>query len=221
MTVVVNNAVYAEGNGTSPSVALSVSGSDRCLFIGLKTIGGPTVSSPQVDGFTLTPIITDAGNDIYSYLYIAPATGSRTVQMTLDAASDWGLLVASLTGVHQSSPIGTAASAQNTEAVSISQSVTGVANGLVLDFASLVVDTISPGAGQTRYPASGSQGNSMNGGFRSIGMSAKSGTGSVTSSWSAAFTAGDNYLIVVPFLPSAGGGGASVTNQNLLLMGIG
>lgn len=145
------------------------------------------------------------------------------MQMTLSGTSQWGLLVASLTGVHQSSPIGTAIKATNTEAASISQAVTGVTDGLVLDFATLVMDAMTAAAGQTRYPTSAPNGDSYFETFVSIGISAKSGAGAVTMQWNATGgpTFGDNTLIAVPFHPSAGGGGGSSSNQNLLTLGVG
>lgn len=222
MAVIVSNAVFAWGNGTTAQASLSVSGADRALFIGLAPNSNPTVSSPVVDGSPLTLIEAETLLDAYSYYFIAPNTGTRTVSITLSAAVNWGLLVASLTGVHQSSPIGTPVSNQNTEQAGITTSATGVADGLVLDFSKLIIDVMNPGAGQTRYPTSGDQGNSYFGGFQSIGMSAKGGTGSVSMSWdSVGGTFGDNYHIVVPFLPSVGGGSSSSSNQNLLLMGVG
>lgn len=220
MTVAVANSVFAHGLSDTPQASLSVSGSDRCLFVGLKVTGGPTVSSPQVDGFALTPIYTNPDWDFYTYLYIAPATGTRTVQMSAIGSGDWALFVAALTGVHQSSPIGTAIQATNVEQASISQAVTGVADGLVMDFAFMVNGAITPGAGQTRYPTTPPNGDLFNDFSVSAGMSAKSGTGSVTTSWSCAESFGDNFILVVPFLPSAGGG-ASLSNQNLTLLGIG
>lgn len=222
MAVAVNNWAIGAGNGTTASASISVSGADRCLWIGLKVLGGHAVTSPQIDGFALTPVFTDAANDIYSYLYIAPATGTRTIQMTIASATDWCVLVTSLTGVHQSSPIGTPLMGANSELTAVSQAVTGVANGLVMDFAWMVRDVIVPGAGQTRYPTSAPQGDSFTSGQYSCGMSSKTGTGSVTMSWSADMSFGDNFCIAVPFLPAAGGGGGgSGTNQNFLLLGIG
>lgn len=221
MSVVVSNFAFATGESNTPSCALSVSGSDRALWIGLKTVGGPTVSSPQVDGFALTEVLNNVGNDIYSYLYVAPTTGSRTVQFTLSGSHFWALCVASLTGVHQSSPIGTPLFNNNSEATSISQAVTGVADGLVMDFGFMANDAINPGAGQTRYPTSAPRGDSFNGGFFSVGMSAKGGSGAVTMEWAASASFGDNLIIACPFHPSAGGGGGASSNQNFLLLGVG
>jgi len=210
------------GNSTTASGSITVSGANTCLFIGLKTFGNPTVSSPQVDGFSLTPIVTDPTFDIYTYLYVAPSAGSRTVQMTMSAANDWGLIIACLNGVDQSTPTGTAQEGHSTEATSVtSPSITGVTDGLILDFASMVNDAMTAGGSQTRYPTSGAQGDSYFGGFNSIGMSAKSAVGATTMSWTASATFGDNSVIAVPFRPAAGGGGASLSNQNILLLGIG
>jgi hypothetical protein len=221
VSVVVANSVFAHDLSDTPQASLSVTGSDRCLFVALKVTGGPTVASPQVDGFALTPIYTNPDWDIYTYLYVAPATGTRTVQMTATGGGDWAMFVAALTGVHQSSPVGTAVPATNSEVTSISQSVTGVADGLVMDFAFMVSGAITPGAGQTRFPTSVPNGDLFNDFSFSAGISSKSGSGSVSTSWNCAASGGDSYLVVIPFLPSAGGGGGNVSNQNLLLMGIG
>lgn len=221
MAVAYSNSVFAQSNGTTANATLSISGSDRAVIVGLKTFGGPTVSNPLFEGVAMTTIVADTTNDLYLYYLLNPPTGSRTANITMSAANEWGLLVVSLTGVHQTVPIGTAAQNQNSEVSPISASATGVTDGLVLDFVQMVAFDLTPGVGQTRYPTSAPNGDSYFGGAVCIGMSVKSGTGSVAMSWSTTESFGDNAIIAVPILPSAGGGGGPVRNQSLMLMGVG
>jgi hypothetical protein len=157
----------------------------------------------------MTNIVADTSNDIYLYYVLNPATGSRSASITMSSANEWGMLVVAVTGVHQTTAIGTPVQNSNSEVSPISASATGVADGLVLDFVQMVTfDPMTEGVGQTRYPASAPNGDSYFGGAVSIGMSLKSGTGSVSMSWTTAVPLGDNTIIAVPILPSAGGGGS-------------
>lgn len=205
MAVTYDNAGTNEGNSTNPNASITIAGANRFALIGLKVQNGPTISAATIGGNAMTLVAQQ--DDLYVYRYINPGTGAQAISFTISGANDWVVGAVSFNGVDQTTPIGTPAQITNTLQTSISQSVTGTADGMIVDTAFMVNDTMAAAAGQTERVSRDSFGSL----FASFGMSTKPGSaGSVTMQWDALATFGDNALIVVPLLAAAGAAGASV-----------
>lgn len=104
-----NGGAYAQ----SASADITISGDNRILFVVAETYDGRTVSSVTHDGTALTRIgtpyqvSTSSGNVYISVYYlIAPATGTKTITVTLDSDGTWCFWSAvAYTGVKQTNPI--------------------------------------------------------------------------------------------------------------------
>lgn len=208
MAVAYVTANSANGSSTNPSVNVTVSGTNTLAIVGLQTLGGPAVSNPLIGAGTLTQITGSPVGETYLYRYTAPSAGSQTAQFTLDVSSDWAIGVVILEGVDQATPVGTAVTDSNSEGTSLSAVVSSAVGGMAVDVAFMVAGSLTVGAGQTQRVTQ----DSFNSGLVSFGMSTEPGAASVTMSWSAAETFGDNALIAVPVNAAAAGG----SNANLL-----
>ena len=179
----------SSGQTTTASVTIShtASGSNRLMLVGVsmtkETGGVPSVSTITYNGAPLTLVGSQATSDnkgrIEIWRLIAPATGTHDVVGTLSGAPDGATVgVITFTGVNQSTPLGSFASAVGDSAAA-SVTVTSGANELVFD--TLVVEgsankDLVPGGGQTerwdlfQAPAANG-GASTEVGAASIGMS--------------------------------------------------
>lgn len=217
----------ASGNATGTSLAYShtVSGSDRVLIVGVTLYSNSTqtVSTVTYNGvsMTLIPSCTAEANDlrVEQWYLVAPATGANNVVVTPTATTPAiSSVAASFTGVDQSTPIGTCATATGTS-TGPSVNVTSAAGEVVVDTMAFWGSGSSP---------SGTQGASQT--FRDDdfydhafgrfynAVSTEAGAGTVTMSW----TIDDNHnwaIAGTPLKEASGGGGGTV--RNLLLMGVG
>lgn len=147
---------------------------------------------------------------ITTFYLVAPATGSNTVSVTPSGGLfDFGACAISLSDVHQTVPLGTAANAtgyDTTPTVTVS-SATGelVVDGLVI----MNSGTLTVGAGQTQRwntPTANA--------FIRYAGSTESGAASTTMSWSN--SSSQTWAIVaVPIKPTGGGsGGPNITGAH-------
>lgn len=179
---------------SSQSVSKTTSGSNRCAVIHIGTAPQTAdVSAVTYGGSAATEIITLNGGATTEelaalYRYLAPPTGSTTVQVTWDEAAYGAFGVSSYSGVDQTTPTSGA----------VSTSTTGVSTGITLNVSSatddMVVDCckIYRGGGQATAGASQTQVfNTSDGSFGEYASgSYEAGASTVTMSWSWASSAG-------------------------------
>src|SRR5207249_4996390 len=173
------------GGTSTTSWAHTTSGTNRVLVVGVSwaNITTRTVTSVTYGVQTMTSAgsAVNAGNAGAEIFYlVAPAVGSNTVTVTLSGSAN-SLVggAVTLTGVNQTTPLGTFASATGTSATP-SVNATSNTGETVIDTVSLTSSgaiTVGVG-GQTQQWQAGTSG-------RGAG-STKPGTSSVTMSWNSA-----------------------------------
>ncbi|MGH7408186.1 MAG: DUF2341 domain-containing protein [Candidatus Methylomirabilales bacterium] len=193
-------AMDAVSTGTTATSSLTIShttsGTNRLMLVGVSITddgagGAPSVSSITYNGVGLSSVGSRATSDssarIEIWRLVAPATGANNVVVTLSSdphAMTVGVMT--FTGVDQSTPLGTFASATSDITSSVSVAVASAAGELVFD--TMVLESSSnrdliPGAGQTErwdlFQAGLAGETSSNG-----GGSTAAGAASVTMSWS-------------------------------------
>jgi hypothetical protein len=220
MTVATSNGAGASANGVSSvSWSHTIGGSDRYLVvaIGYTFSGGSVVSGVTVGGNAATLIARDvfAGSSNFRidlWGYTAPPTGAQTIQVTFPlTASDVYANSSNYTGVHQSAPLGTPATANGNSAAP-SVAVGSAADELVVDgvyhngTATLTVDGSQTQRWQGDPPANDG----------TTGHSTEAGAASVTMSWSLSPSA--EWAIALVALKPAG---AAARVSTLAMMGCG
>ena len=191
---------------TSLSFSLTTSGSNRVL-LGSSQIYTNTesITGMTYNGAALTDIASSTTGGTASTMTVnqryrvAPSTGANTFQCTYSGTSSFEVFCAavSMTGVDQSTPIGTAVT-QFGVSTTPSVTVTSEANGLVVDSVAIeYFGALSVGAGQSqRWNDVGS------GGYLKHAGSTEPGAASVTMSWS--YGTSTNWAnIATPFKPVA------------------
>lgn len=202
----------ATAQGTSANISHTCSGSDRLLIVTVGTDGrAQSVTSATYNGVALTRAIrrqhtnTDAFAGFEELWYLVnPATGTNTLVLNLSTSMQVQAVISSYTGVHQSTPLGTAVGA---DGVSTGPSVIVGSAGdeLVVDGLGFYKDpaaasTLTPGAGQTRNGTQVSFANN----FVHGSSSREAGAASVTMSWTSSQS--DNWVLVaVPIKPAGAG----------------
>jgi uncharacterized repeat protein (TIGR01451 family) len=208
------------GTGTTPTFSSHTwshttgTGSNRLLLVGVSLESdsqGTTVSSVTYSGQSLTragfqqSIDNEARMEIWRL--INPPSGTANVVVTLNQACDDALVVVASTfsGVHQTTPLGTFASAQSDQgdlAPQPSLSLASASGELVFDMLALDdADSVtSPGGGQTQR-LNLTQGDSDSG--ITGAASTKAGASSVSLSWA---TSPDSWALgAVPIKPATTG----------------
>jgi len=93
----------------SDSLAHTCTGSNLVLIAGITVDRSVTISSFQYNGVNMTLIDSQNDGTHFQFLYrlVAPATGTHNISVTLSAAARWSMFGLSLTGVDQTTPLGT------------------------------------------------------------------------------------------------------------------
>lgn len=221
MPVVFDAASNGQGGVvTTLNINHTCTGTDRLLVVGCSINSGASasVSGVTYNGVSMTsagaaPI--DGGNTEVSLWYlVAPATGSNTIAITITGTiSGISAGGVSFTGVHQTTPVGTYASATG-NSTTATVNVTSATNEMVVDVCGcFFTSTLSVGAGQTqRFNAQA--------GFVVTGAgSTEAGASSVTMSWTLS-TSGNWAIAALPVKEATGGGGGGAVNR-LMLLGVG
>lgn len=180
-------------NISSLSWSQTCSGADRVLTVGVNIfdVAAPpieTVSSITYPaGTNLTVIgsgITNGFNRVEQWRLIAPATGANTVLVTITSVVEALTAGAvSATAAHQTTPVGTQATASGTS-TDPSVAVAAATNDLVVDAVQTGALTLTVGAGQTQR---------WNNVTNSGAGSTKPGAATVTMSWSTPLS--DDWVI--------------------------
>jgi len=144
------------GTVNGASLTHTASGSNRlailCLTFG--GVSGDTATAHTYGGVNM-PLIggsAASGGGAYLYQLVAPATGSATVSLSFNQfVTDVRFGVVTLTGVHQTTPLGTLASALNDNAGPASVNVSTAVDDWVIDCMKGGNSSVSitVGAGQT------------------------------------------------------------------------
>lgn len=200
----VSQADETAGDGVL-SVSHTSSGSNRAVFAGSSnSFGAAHTSASMTYGGTGMTEMWDLDFNVFGnagYRLAGQATGVQTVTSTLDAndVADHALGVVSMTGVDQTSPVGTPASATGSSGTaSVTVGSVG-ADDLVVDQVVWNASTPTIGADQTqRYSVDGG------GGFLITRGSTQPGTAGGVMSWTA--SSSDWGIGAVAFKPAAGKG---------------
>lgn len=170
-------------SASSLSVSHTTSGTDRLMLVGVtwNKDGATNLTSVTYGGVGLTQVIeANRDTEVYSEIWrlIGPATGTANVVATLNGSSK-GMVVGVVTfnEVHQSVPLGTAAS-QSGDASSGSITVSSETGGMVFDTMAVKLRTPNENAGQTERWTIDSTNENRGGG------STEPGAASVTMGWS-------------------------------------
>lgn len=205
----------AEGVGVSSLTwSHTCTGADRCLVVGVSLYDSAVVvSSVTYAGVAMTSVGSASRLNAKMHLWrlIAPATGANNIIVTLDAANDVVGGAESATGVDQTTPLGTFASATGSSTAP-TVDVSAAADDLVVD--TLGADsgaTATVGAGQTqRWNRSGAP--------IPIGAgSTEPGAATVTMSWT--LSAAGAWAIGCAALKAAAA--AAPPLRTLTLLGVG
>ena len=201
-------------NGTGPFTwSHTCSGSDRFLIVGIAHYdSGDSVSGVTYDGVAMTAVPLGATSNGTSYLcfitlyyLIAPNTGTHDIVVSVTGGVfDFGAGATSYTDVHQTTPLGPAATAIGTSTTP-SVTVSSAVNEIVFDSLSIIHDgTLSVGADQTQ------RWNSITpNGYLKYAGSTENGAASTTMSW--ANSNSQTWAIAaVSIKPVGGGGGSSI-----------
>lgn len=189
-----NAASTAFADATSVSWSHTVSGSDRLLIMGISTSDQASVTGMTYAGTSLTNILatlTSVNVRVQSRSLVAPATGTNTATITIDIDRRITGRAHSYTGVHQTTPLGTVATATGTSTAP-SVAVSGTTDDLVEDEmgwnSEELGTTASVGPGQTQRT------NNNDSPEERGASSTEPGAASVTMSWT--LSASRNWAII-------------------------
>lgn len=218
MAIAFDAATNAQGNSASSlTYAHTVSGSDRVLYVLFWAFDSVSVSAPS--GVTYAGVsMTKIAEQVYGvasrqnmsvWRLIAPATGTNNVVVTCAATqAELNGTALSYTGVHQTTPEGTAVTAASSTGTA-TVSVTSVASGeVVVGGVGVFNRTLTVGSGQTQrsYVSNG-------GGNDTSMTSDESGTGTVTHEYT--LSSGQGWGIAAWAVKPSGGGGGGFTSKGL------
>jgi hypothetical protein len=179
---------------TNLSFPKTNTGSNLSLFVCISH--RTTITGVTYNGVALTQVGTTLTADSRSldmWHLIAPASGAHNVVISSSAGIFGHAVALSFTGVHQTVPLGTPATADGEFGAPRTVTVTGVANGMVVDCMTIEDSTPTVGGGQTeRYHVAY---------WQHLASSTSVATGSVGMTWT--FADDYNAAIAVPILPAA------------------
>lgn len=125
MAIAYDNATHNAFSSTSPSFSHTCSGSDRLLVLGIWC-GADNITAASYNSVSMTFINkvamsgAAAGQYIYLYYLVNPASGSNTVSVTATGSPGVYVSAVSYTGVKQTSPL----ESNNTQSVSSTTTLT-------------------------------------------------------------------------------------------------
>lgn len=171
---------------TSVSVSHTFSGSNRAAHVSVTWFSDIDIQSLTVNGsstgvtqLAASAHTNDTRDRIATYKVVAPPTGSITVQANWGSAIHYpSIEVVSLTGVDQTTPTGTVATAEGT-GTTATVDVSSASGEFVIDGVRAATSSITVGAGQT----SRAENENWEGNEISAGTSTEAGAASVTMSW--------------------------------------
>jgi hypothetical protein len=212
--VAVDTVTSGQGLAATITVSHTTSGTDRLMLVGISatqyTASAPAISTVTYNGVALSFVGTlngggSYGETVWIYQLVAPATGTFNVVASFSTAPSNGAVVAAVTftGVNQSTPLGTFASAAGISGTTASVNASSASGELVFDtIAYWGCNSVTVGAGQTQQ---WNVNYCVPGHITGAG-STKPGAASVTMSWTLQYSS--SWTIgAVPIKPA----GCSVT----------
>lgn len=184
-------------NGKSSTLTWShtvgAAGSDRILVVGVSLKTNTVVSGVTYGGQALalvpnSAVVHSGGKRVELWYKVAPLTGANNVVVSMPSSVHMIGGATSWTGVHQTTPLGTAATAALTTGTG-TVDVTSVSGDVVVDTLS-TASTMTVGAGQTQ------RWNLSQAGFKGAGSTEDATTTTTTMSWT--FVSGDWAITAVP-----------------------
>jgi hypothetical protein len=222
----IHGSTWSTGNVASLTTSsFTIGGSDRYLVAGVCSGAGTPVNPTEArwggsGGTLMTKESTtlDVGATFKTSMYrlLAPTAQTSTLYCLWPSNQDETALGGiSFTGVDQTTPVRSSASATGTGSPTVN--VTTVADDMVVDVmwageATGTSTTLAVGGSQTsRIEIEGTD----LGGFEALGMSHETATGtSVTMSWTITDATTNNWGIrALPLIPAAAAGGGARTSQ--------
>ena len=209
----VSTGATAAGGAASFTFSHTVaSGSDRATVFRIANSGNVAVSGVTYGGVAAAQVPgadSAAGSSFIRtdiWRLVAPAVSTADVVVTFASSARGCAQAATYSGVHQTTPHGTAAAAGGSS-LTPSVAVTSAAGELVVDIAATrdETKTLTPGAGQTEEPAGGFVGASGAGSTSvQAAASREDGAASVTMSWTNSVSS-SWAISAVPLKPATGG----------------
>jgi hypothetical protein len=205
---------------SSISFNLTVSGSDRLIWIATMFYQNTDtfVSGVTYNGVSATEIPSSAVNNgslyLRAYTLTAPATGLNAVQVNYggNAAFDIGVVAVSFTGVDQTTPLGTAVTATNSNTTPSATVASVTADDFVVDIMGIAHSgTLTVGANQTQ------RANTTAAGFYKYAASTQDGADGGVMSWSNS----TSQAWAISAVPIKAVASAASLPHHLLLLGVG
>ncbi len=192
MTITNTGTSNGVGSGTSLTISHTVgAGNLQAVFFMFSFFGSPSSVSATFAGIAMTQVAALAG--LFIYRLTNPPMGTNNAVASATGGSASRGVVVSYSGVHQTSPNGTAVTGSGSGAGSDpSVSVSSAAGKLVIDFVHTqrtlsAAIGLNIGAGQTNiYTTPGLVSDSNDG---AIGASYEAGAGTNTMTWALTTTA--------------------------------
>lgn len=196
-------------------------GTDRCavVYVG-EGNAGVTLSGITYGGAATTAVSSATNGDVKAYLhrYVAPATGSTDVVVTLSGSGKGSAGVATFEGVDQTTPIRTnstdsATGVSTSASVTVDPSAVGDMAVAAVSYASSSAVTLNAGPTSVFILESSLGSESWGGGAYAAGAA------TVALTWTGA---NDIWAVAGGSLQAAsGGGGGGSSPRTLMLMGVG
>lgn len=193
-------------NSTSMTHNHTCSGSNRVLYVGFNPRGGSFADTITYNGVAMTELTQQAYSfgqaGIQLFRLVNPDTGSNAIVATCSISNtEMNMVSVSYTGVHQTTPDGTPASAfADADNGPMTVNVASVNSGeLVIDYVGPFFPLTAPTTTQTIRGVLDDTASS--GAYN--GMSEKSATGTVTMSWTLTTTPKDWAIIAVAVKPAS------------------
>ena len=227
-TVVTSASGGSSSSTTATTTSFTVSGTNTFLICTVATqdinrTGQSVVMSNGSTALTVLDVHNFDNSGLQArvevWALVAPPAGSTTVTVTLNGVTAVAIGCAQLSGVDQSTPIGTLTAnggSSNTSSVTTA-SATGE---LAMDFLSLRTGTvgITEGSGQTNLVEKQS---GTGAGQVTVAMSSKAGASSVNLTWTVDDATVKSWSVFGASIKPAAGGGGTPVPRGLLLVNVG
>lgn len=207
-------------NVNSLTFSHTVSGSDTILFVGISNNGNPpiAISGVTYNGSAMTAVWNTKGTCFYVgsalFYIINPTTGTNNVVISWTSTSGYVSAGAvSMTGVHQTVPLGTGTTASGPfQTVGPATTTVSSATGevVICCCGNLWASISTSETSQVEIEYYGS--------MESLGISTTAGAASVSPAWSGTGGYNEWHIGAVPVKPAAGGGSSVFANHYRMLL---
>lgn len=204
------------GNGTW-NISHTVAGSDRYLIVAIAG-GTQNIVGVTYNGSAMTSLIEQVSGAAPLYRVrlfglVAPSTGTANIAINTSggAPNVFAAVASSWTGVDQSTPTGTAVSANlGAAGTTISVNATSASGEVVVDGVFVYNRTLTVDSGQTQLGTVNNVDDTVR-----CSSSYEAGAGTTTMSWTISSSTQTTAIAAVPLKPVAGGGGGFIAKPNM------